>query len=142
MISERSSVELDSVWKVYHAPQRLVALQEVSVKINCGRFVSIIGPSGCGKSTLLYMIHGLTQPSQGSIRVGGRGVREPHDTPDLNRALVFQDATLLPWDTVAENVGYGMRVGPRARSDIADSEIDDRVAHYLRLTKLEEFEFY
>src|SRR3546814_12979212 len=57
-------------------------------------------------------------------------------------ALVFQDATLLPWKTVAENLGYGMRVGPRARSGIADSELDERVAHYLKLTKLEGFEHY
>src|SRR3546814_7937844 len=103
VMSERSSVELDSVWKIYHAPQRLVALQEVSVQIKGGQFVSIIGPSGRGKSTLLYMIHGLTQPSQGSVRVAGTGVQEPHDPPALTRALVFQAATLLPWMTTAEN---------------------------------------
>lgn len=137
------SVEIDGVWRIYHSSnhrEALVALQDVSAKIKGGRFVSIIGPSGCGKSTLLHVIHGLVQPTRGTVRVGGKAVRHPRDTTGLNRALVFQDATLLPWKTVSGNVAYGLEVGPRARNPVPRDEIEKRVERYLRLTGLSGFE--
>jgi len=139
------SVEVEGVWKIYRSGRSrapLVALQDVEARIGKGRFVSIIGPSGCGKSTLLRVIHGLVRPSRGSVRVGGKAVEHPRNTPDLNRAMVFQDAMLLPWKTVAANVAYGLRVGPLARKPVPPGEIRDRVEHYLRLTGLTGFERY
>lgn len=140
------SVEVEGVWKVYRSGRGrppLVALQDIDARIGKGRFVSIIGPSGCGKSTLLYVIHGLVRPSRGSVKVGGKTVEHPRNTPDLNRAMVFQDAMLLPWKTVAANIAYGLAVGPLARRRAPQGEIQDRVEHYLQLTGLSGFErFY
>ncbi|MGH9360072.1 MAG: ABC transporter ATP-binding protein [Terriglobia bacterium] len=137
------SVEINGVWKIYHSANHrepLIALQDITAKIGGGRFVSIIGPSGCGKSTLLHVIHGLVQPTRGNVRVGDKTVQHPRDTAGLNRALVFQDATLLPWKTVSGNVAYGMEVGPRARNAVTRDEIENRVERYLRLTGLSGFE--
>ena len=76
------------------------ALDDVSLDINRGEFVSLLGPSGCGKSTLLNIIGGLITPSAGRVTVGEVDVRGP-----LPRevAFVFQESTLLPWYTVLEN---------------------------------------
>jgi ABC-type nitrate/sulfonate/bicarbonate transport system ATPase subunit len=139
------SVEVDGVWKIYQSTNRrepLVALQEINVKIHGGRFVSIIGPSGCGKSTLLHLIHGLVPPTRGSVRVGAKAVQHPRDTADLTRAMVFQDAMLLPWKTVSGNIAYGMEVGPRARKAVPQAAIEQRVEDCLQLTGLGGFERY
>lgn len=139
------SVEVEGVWKIYRSARGrppLVALQDIEARIGRGRFVTIIGPSGCGKSTLLYVIHGLVRPSRGRVRVGGKAVEHPRNTPDLNRAMVFQDAMLLPWKTVAGNVAYGLAVGPLARKPVPRGQIQDSVEHYLRLTRLSGFERY
>jgi NitT/TauT family transport system ATP-binding protein len=139
------SVEVDGVWKIYQPTNRrepLVALRDINVKIHGGRFVSIIGPSGCGKSTLLHLIHGLVPPTQGSVRVGAKAVQHPRDTADLTRAMVFQDAMLLPWKTVSGNIAYGMEVGPRARKAVPQAAIEQRVEDCLQLTGLGGFERY
>jgi NitT/TauT family transport system ATP-binding protein len=139
------SVEVGGVWKIYHSTSRrasLVALQDINVKIQGGRFVSIIGPSGCGKSTLLYVIHGLVSPTRGSVRVGAKAVQHPRDTADLTRAMVFQDPLLLPWKTVSGNVAYGMEVGPRARKALPQDQIENRVAKCVQLAGLSGFERY
>jgi NitT/TauT family transport system ATP-binding protein len=83
----------------------------VSIQVEKGEFVSLLGPSGCGKSTLLRLVDGLTAPSAGSVVVNGM-------TPVNARELVsfiFQDATLLPWRTVEQNVGLGMELEHAAR---------------------------
>ncbi len=144
-MTETPSVEVAGVWKMYGSATHrapMTALREVDVKIGGGKFASIIGPTGCGKSTLLYIIHGLVQPSRGSVRVGGLPVQHPRDTVDLNRAVVFQDAMLLPWKTVAANIAYGLEVGPWARKSLPRAEINDRIEHYLRLTGLASFARY
>ena len=139
------SVEVDGVWKIYQSTSRrasLVALQDISVKIPGGRFVSIIGPSGCGKSTLLYLIHGLVPPTRGSVKVGAKAVQHPRDTADLTRAIVFQDAMLLPWKTVSGNIAYGMEVGPRARKALPQDAIERQVEQCVQLAGLSGFERY
>jgi NitT/TauT family transport system ATP-binding protein len=88
-----------------------LALENVSIQVEKGEFVSLLGPSGCGKSTLLRLVAGLTAPSAGSVVVNGM-------TPVNARELVsfiFQDATLLPWRTVEQNVGLGMELEHAAR---------------------------
>ncbi len=76
------------------------ALRDVSLAIDAGEFISIIGHSGCGKSTLLNIVAGLDQATSGSVTLEGKVVREPG--PD--RGIVFQNHSLLPWLTVAQNV--------------------------------------
>jgi nitrate/nitrite transport system ATP-binding protein len=77
-----------------------VALQDVNLKISKGEFISLIGHSGCGKSTLLNLIAGLTTPTEGHVICNGREV----DGPGPERAVVFQNHSLLPWLTCFENV--------------------------------------
>ena len=75
-------------------------LRDVSLKIDKGEYISIIGHSGCGKSTLLNIVAGLTNMTTGAVILDGKAVEEPG--PDA--AVVFQNHSLLPWLTVAENV--------------------------------------
>jgi NitT/TauT family transport system ATP-binding protein len=78
----------------------LVALDGVSFDVSVGEFVAVVGPSGCGKSSLLLLVNGLLEPTSGRVRLDGEVIREP----SADRALVFQDAALLPWRTVQANV--------------------------------------
>lgn len=80
--------------------RELVALDGISLDVAAGEFVSIVGPSGCGKSTLLAVIAGILRANDGTIRINGTPVQRPG--PD--RAVVFQDARLLPWRDVLGNV--------------------------------------
>ena len=92
-------LEAVSLTKVFGTgDDRTVALQDVSLDVAPGEFVTVVGASGCGKSTLLNLIAGLDQPSAGTLTVRG------------NVALMFQDATLLPWLTAAENVELALKL--------------------------------
>jgi NitT/TauT family transport system ATP-binding protein len=89
-----------------------VALSDISLDVDRGEFVTFLGPSGCGKSTLLKLIAGLSAASKGQIQVNGM-------TPENAREMVsfiFQDATLLPWRTVEQNVGLGLELEHTARA--------------------------
>src|SRR5579859_7554358 len=84
--------------------RRVVALQDVSLSVRDGEFLSLVGPSGCGKTTLLRIIDGLTEASSGRIIFNGvelQGVSR-------EMAFVFQDINLLPWRSVVENVEIGL----------------------------------
>lgn len=83
-----------------------LALKNITLNVGKGEFVSLLGPSGCGKSTLLRIVSGLTAPSSGTVTVNGI---TPLDARDLI-SFIFQDATLLPWRTVEENVGLGLEL--------------------------------
>jgi ABC-type nitrate/sulfonate/bicarbonate transport system ATPase subunit len=99
------------------------ALDDVTLEIGPREFVSVIGPSGCGKTTLLRMIAGLTRSDAGSIQVDGREVRGPGQ----ERAMVFQNAALLPWADVTTNVAIGLKlrgIGRDERSRRAQDAID------------------
>src|SRR5262249_61186927 len=77
-----------------------------------GQFLALVGPSGCGKTTLLRILDGLVEPGSGAIRLDGRLVRAPG--PD--RGVVFQSDSLLPWRTVADNIGFGLEIQRRDRA--------------------------
>ncbi|MGD9915557.1 MAG: ABC transporter ATP-binding protein [Rhizobiaceae bacterium] len=85
------------------------AVDHVSVQIKPGEFFSFLGPSGCGKTTILRMISGFTEPSVGTIRIGGRDVRgmRPNQRPT---ALIFQNLALFPLMPVWENISFGLEV--------------------------------
>jgi NitT/TauT family transport system ATP-binding protein len=103
-------IEFSGVSKSYGSG-RLV-LSAIDLNIQKGEFVTLIGPSGCGKSTVLKLIAGLTPPSDGTIRVDGMAPKDARETI----SFIFQDATLLPWRTVRDNVGLGLEL-ERAPSD-------------------------
>ncbi len=91
----------------------VTALRGVNFEIQAGEFVSIVGPSGCGKSTLLAIIDGLVPATSGRIMIDGKEVSKPgHD-----RALVFQESSLLPWRTVMDNVTFGLECQGARRSE-------------------------
>jgi len=102
-------VEMAGVTKQY--AKGPVILDGIDLKIAKGDFVSIIGPSGCGKSTVLKLISGLAWPTGGEIRVDGMTPKNARETI----SYVFQDATLLPWRTVRQNVGLGLELEHVAR---------------------------
>ncbi|WP_270936473.1 ABC transporter ATP-binding protein [Falsiroseomonas oryzae] len=96
-----AAVEFDAVRLTYRtATGVLPAIEEVSLAAAPGSFVSILGPSGCGKSTLLKIAAGLLPPSAGRVQLAGEVVRGPR----RDVGIVFQQPTLLPWQTVLDNV--------------------------------------
>jgi len=106
-------------------PNGTIALQPVDLQIGKGEFVSLLGPSGCGKSTLLRIIAGLSSPSTGEVNI-----------PDGDRrAFVFQDATLLPWRTVARNASLICEL-----EGIDKAERSQRVTAALKMVGLDGFE--
>src|SRR5688500_13336997 len=94
-------VQVDQVRQVFYTRNKTYhALQDINLKIRRGEFVSLIGHSGCGKSTLLNIIAGLTEATEGVVLLNNREVREPGP----ERAVVFQNHSLLPWLTAYDNV--------------------------------------
>jgi NitT/TauT family transport system ATP-binding protein len=105
-----------------------LALEKISLSVERGEFVTFLGPSGCGKSTLLKLVSGLSPVSEGQVQVNSM-------TPENARELmsfIFQDATLLPWRTVEENVGLGLELENAART-----LRKERVARMLELVGLD-----
>ena len=102
-------IRLDQVSKQFRGGS--LALEKISLQVDKGEFVSLLGPSGCGKSTLLRLVSGLTAPSSGTITVNGIA---PANAREL-MSFIFQDATLLPWRTVEQNVGLGLELEGVAR---------------------------
>jgi nitrate ABC transporter ATP-binding subunit len=99
--AEKRFVHLGAVHQIFGSgSSRYHALDNVDLDVARGEFVSIIGHSGCGKSTMLNIVAGLAQPTQGVVTVAGKQVT----APGLDRAVVFQSHSLLPWLTVLENV--------------------------------------
>jgi NitT/TauT family transport system ATP-binding protein len=109
----------------------LVALEDFSLDVHEGEFMTIVGPSGCGKSTFLNVVAGLTFPVSGEVTVFGKPVTGPG--PD--RAVVFQEYALMPWRTVEANVRFGLEMQKRL-----DGTAADKVAHYIRMVGLTGFE--
>lgn len=126
-------IVLQNVTKVY--PNRVMALQDVSLRIDKGEFVFLVGPSGAGKSTLTKLIYREEMPTKGQISVVGKNLvkMRPGQVPFLRRniGVVFQDFRLLHDKTVEENVAFALEVIETPRR-----EIKKRVAAVLELVGL------
>lgn len=126
-------LEIANVSKAYAVPGRPVlnVLSNVSFDVPPGAFVSIVGPSGCGKSTLLRLIIGLDDGYRGDIRLNGARIVGTA----LSRGIVFQDHRLLPWLTLAQNIGLSLE-----NSGLSAKEKADTVAEHIALVGLRGFE--
>src|SRR5665213_2940490 len=108
----------------------LTVLKNVDLTVQPGEFISIVGASGCGKSTLLRLIGGLEQVSEGQILFGDTVIQKP----GLDRGMVFQEARLYPWFTVAENIAFG------CSKDLMETETRKLVQTHVNLVGLSGFE--
>jgi len=124
-------VEINGVSKSFRTG--VTALEGINLGIRAGEFVSLIGPSGCGKSTLLRIIGDLIQPSSGSVVINGKSAHQAR--LDHDYGIVFQDAVLYDWRTVARNVGLPLEMLGWERS-----RRKARVAEMLELVELTGFE--
>ncbi len=111
-----AEVALENVRKVYSNGHVAVAAADFSVAD--GELLVLVGPSGCGKSTLLRLIAGLEEVTAGSIRIGGRDVTQL-DARDRDIAMVFQSYALYPHMTVADNLGFGLKLRGHSGDEIA-----------------------
>ncbi|TQN62294.1 ABC transporter ATP-binding protein [Agrobacterium tumefaciens] len=122
-----SELEISNISKDYAASR---ALHPVSITVERGEFVTILGPSGCGKSTLLRILTGISQPSGGEIRLGGKRIDQaPPEARDI--AMVFQSYALFPHMSVAKNLGFGLKM-----KKVAKDERVRRIAHALDICNL------
>ena len=123
-----TGVTLNKVTKRFGDVQ---VIHGVDLKVEDGEFCVFVGPSGCGKSTLLRMVAGLEETSDGTIRIGNRDVTEA-DPSERGVAMVFQTYALYPHMTVAENMGFGLKMTGHPKP-----EIERKVAEAARILKLE-----
>lgn len=99
--------EMKNVGKTYDSGN-MIAVKNVDLTVNKGEFISFVGPSGCGKSTLFEMIAGLSEPTSGSITFNNENFAKQQ--VDNQIAYVFQEATLMPWKSVIENVALPLKL--------------------------------
>src|SRR3989440_1041786 len=109
-------VELDRVRKAYGGGQ--VAVADATFEAADGELIVLVGPSGCGKSTLLRIIAGLESPTSGTVRIGARVVNDVAPK-DRDVAMVFQSYALYPHMTVAENLGFSLKLRGHSRGELA-----------------------
>jgi putative spermidine/putrescine transport system ATP-binding protein len=108
-------------------------VQDFDLHVGQGEFVSFLGPSGCGKTTVLRMVAGFEEPTSGKIVIGGKDVTRQKPN-QRNIGMVFQAYALFPNLTVAQNVGFGLKI-----AGVNRAEIDRRVAEMLEMIKLPQF---
>ncbi|WP_441276875.1 ABC transporter ATP-binding protein [Tardiphaga sp. 172_B4_N1_3] len=130
--SKASGINLSGVSKTYGTGDGQVqSLRPLDFHINDGEFFVVVGPSGCGKSTLLKLISGLLAPTSGEIHVDGKKVTEPHG----DVGIVFQNALLLPWRNIINNV-----LMPIDMKNLPRAQYIDRAKQLLKMVGLEGFE--
>lgn len=121
---------------VHHYPDEYTgedvhALEDINLEVNDGELVAIVGPSGCGKSTLLNILAGLLPYRQGIATVDGVKIEGPG--PD--RGVVFQEHAILPWRTVARNIGHGLEI-----RGVPVKQRQKQVTEFIELVGLQGFE--
>ncbi|UWQ95342.1 sn-glycerol-3-phosphate ABC transporter ATP-binding protein UgpC [Rhodobacteraceae bacterium M385] len=125
-----SGLQLTDVIKRYGNTQ---VIHGIDLTIDDGEFCVFVGPSGCGKSTLLRMVAGLEETTEGQIDIGGRDVTRA-DPAARGVAMVFQTYALYPHMTVAENMGFGLKMNGHPKA-----EIDEKVNEASRILKLDDY---
>jgi len=108
------------------------ALIDVSLSVGDGEFMAIVGPSGCGKTSLMSIVAGLLPFDAGTVSIDGNPIKGP----GVDRAVVFQHASLLPWRTVTGNIRYGMELQRR----FDESTMKERTEYFTKLVGLGGFE--
>ena len=124
-----TTIRFDEVTKLYD--NGTAAVSRLTLDIADGEFLVLVGPSGCGKSTALRMIAGLEEISSGRLYIGGKLANDAAPR-DRNIAMVFQSYALYPHLTVAENIGFGLKVRGAGRAQIRAAVAD--AARLLELT--------
>jgi putative spermidine/putrescine transport system ATP-binding protein len=124
-------LELNDISKIFPAAQK-PAVDNFNLEVKRGEFVSFLGPSGCGKTTTLRMIAGFETPSTGQILIEGQDITNKRPN-QRNIGMVFQSYALFPNMTVADNIGFGLKVANKP-----SAEIKQRVGEMLALIKLED----
>ncbi len=134
---EKKGLRLEHISKIYKDPKtgkEFYAVQDTTLDIEPGSFVTLLGPSGCGKTTTLRMIAGFESPDEGEIYLGGEPINEL--TPNKrDTAMVFQSYALLPHYNVFDNVAYGLKI-----RKMAPDVIKQKVTDILKLVELEGME--
>jgi len=125
-----AAVTIENVRKTFGKTE---TIKGVSVEVPDGAFVVLVGPSGCGKSTLLRMIAGLEDIDGGVIRIGGKVINEV-EPKNRDIAMVFQNYALYPHMTIAENMGFSLRLAKQGKA-----EIDRRVKDAARILGLSDY---
>ncbi len=127
----RGAIRLDGVSRVFGGG--VIAVDQINLDIRPGEFFTLLGPSGCGKTTLLRMIAGFEMPDSGRILISGR---EMQAVPPQKRAVntVFQSYALFPHLTVAENIGFGLRM-----RGVAKAERQVRTGQIMALLQIDAF---
>ncbi len=137
MKKEKKGVRLEHISKIYQDPKtgkEFYAVQDTTLDIEAGTFVTLLGPSGCGKTTTLRMIAGFESPDEGEIYLGGQPINSL--TPNKrDTAMVFQSYALLPHYNVFDNVAYGLKI-----RKLPKEEIRKRVMDILRLVEMDGME--
>lgn len=137
MTKEQKGVRLDHITKIYKdykTEKDFAAVDDISLDIKPGSFVTLLGPSGCGKTTTLRMVAGFESPDKGEIYIGDQAINEL--TPNKrDTAMVFQSYALLPHYNVFDNIAYGLKI-----RKVAKDEIAERVMAMLKLVELEGLE--
>jgi ABC-type nitrate/sulfonate/bicarbonate transport system ATPase subunit len=110
--------------------KKLLVLDGIDIHLNANEFVCLVGSSGCGKSTLLRIIAGLEQPSSGQVFLDQNQILGP----GADRGMVFQNYTLFPWRSVADNIGFGLEL-----KGLSKLERKERIAYYLDVVGLSRF---
>ena len=130
---EKKGVRLEHISKIYNDPKtgkEFYAVNDVSLTIEPGSFVTLLGPSGCGKTTTLRMIAGFESPDAGEIYLGDEAINAL--TPNKrDTAMVFQSYALFPHYNVYDNVAYGLKL-----RKVSKKEMDERIARILELVEL------
>ena len=111
-----SFIELNHIVKVFKDRKRgtdMLAIDDVTLKLPQKEFLCLLGPSGCGKSTLLNMIAGFEFPTSGTVTVAGK----PVVGPGAERGMVFQQANLMPWLPVWDNVAFSLKLQGKSQAE-------------------------